>query len=229
MEASHQFISVSWEETTFDVLRLEARRSSCRVRLKGQQGVLNQGERGVVVQGDRSNGEERPSGKVLCSRCRVTASHLRDDCLGVGSRWIIQQGGAGLGKLAFCHQGRGPVISSLKVTRIVMVAGFRFPFPLLRSSWFVPERAPGTFKPLFAHSSHVTGGSFAVLLATSLPSKTNVGRHRRSVQAQVSLREVTPDRAARRQRVRLFWWPQGCAFGVWPRRKDFVQVWWVGV
>ena len=45
--------------------------------------------------------------------------------------------------MAFFSQGRDPVISSLKVTRIVMwvccvVVGFRFPFPFLRCSLFLP-------------------------------------------------------------------------------------------
>ena len=53
----------------------------------------------------------------------------------------------------------------------VVVVGFRFPFPFLRSQRFLPEGSSRAFKPLFTHSSHVVGGSFAVLLAASLPSK----------------------------------------------------------
>ena len=33
--------------------------------------------------------------------------------------FLIEQGGAGLGKLALFHQGRGPVVSSLKVVHNV--------------------------------------------------------------------------------------------------------------
>ena len=40
--------------------------------------------------------EELPSGHVFCTRL-----HLLGDCLEAGSRWFIQHGGAGLGKLAF--------------------------------------------------------------------------------------------------------------------------------
>ena len=69
----------------------------------------------------------------------MTVSHLLGDFLGVGSQWFIHQGRTGLRKLAFFRRGRGPIISSLKVTRIVVrvggfVVGLRFPLPFLRIS-----------------------------------------------------------------------------------------------
>ena len=80
-------------------------------------------------------------------------SHLLDDFLGVRSWWFIQEGGTGLRKLAFFRQGRGPVTSSLKVTRIVesvcaVVVGFKLPFRFCQRdpSW----RLPATVRTLVA-------------------------------------------------------------------------------
>ena len=49
MEATHQFISVTWEKTPFDVLWAEARQSGCRVcPWFRAAGVLNQGQTGAI-------------------------------------------------------------------------------------------------------------------------------------------------------------------------------------
>ena len=58
---------------------------------------------------------------------------------------------------------RGLVVSSLNVARTVLkvcgvVGGFKLPFSFLESSWFLPEGSSG-LAALFAHSSHVVGGS----------------------------------------------------------------------
>ena len=94
----------------------------------------------------------------------------------------------------FFRQSGGLVISLLKVIRIVVwvsgdvvVSGFTFPF--LRRS---PEGSPGTSKPLEDLS--------LFCLPPLSRRRTNFGRHRRSVQARVSLRDVTQDKAARKQR-----------------------------
>ena len=59
--------------------------------------------------------------------------------------------------------------------------------------------------------------------------RTNFGRHRRWVQAQVSLCQVTPDKVARRQRARNPRRHRGCAFGVGLGKKDFVQFVCIGI
>ena len=110
---------------------------------------------------------------------------------GVGNRWFIQQVGTGLGKLAFFRQGRGPVVSSLTVTRTVVwvrgdVVGFRFPSPCLGSSWFPPEGSSGPS----SHCVHIRRCHQRIVCCS-------FGRHKWSVQAEVSLCEVTCDRAAR--------------------------------
>ena len=108
--------------------------------------------------------------------------------IGVGSRWFIQQGGTSLCKLAFFRQGRGLVVSSLRVTRIVeriraVVVGFWFSFPCRVNSWVF---AQSTRQPS-SHCSHTR--------RTSLEDRC-ASEHWTSDQARVSLREVTPDRAA---------------------------------
>ena len=47
-----------------------------RVRRKGKEGLLGQGERSGRGEGDWGNGQELPSGHLLCSRLRVAVWHL---------------------------------------------------------------------------------------------------------------------------------------------------------
>ena len=128
----------------------------------------------------------------------MTNSHLLSDFLGVGSQWFVQQSGPGLGKLTSFRQGRGLVIFSLTVTRIVdggVVVGFRFPFQFLRSSRFLPKGSSGAFRPLFAHSWQLEDRFCSA--CHLFPSKDRCGK---TQEVRVSLCGVTPDRAARRQR-----------------------------
>ena len=59
------------------------------------------------------------------------------------------------------------------------------------------------FEPLFAHTSHVLEKRLLFCLFPRSQRRTSFGR--RWVQAQVSLCEVTPDKAARRQRSQAPW------------------------
>ena len=116
---------------------------------------------------------------------------------------VVEQGGF-LGELALIRQGRGPVVSYLKVAHIVVrVCGASDSGSRLRfgeGSWFLPDSL-GASEPPFAHTSHVVGNSFAVLFSPTPTSEDKFRRDKRSVQARVSLCEVTPDKAARRQRA----------------------------
>ena len=59
VEGSHQLVSVLQEEDPLDVSWVKARRPGCRVRRKGKEGVLNQGERGNCGEVDWFDREER--------------------------------------------------------------------------------------------------------------------------------------------------------------------------
>ena len=100
-------------------------------------------------------------------------------------------------RVALLRQDRA--VSSMKVAHIVVtvcvvVVGFRFSFSVLKGSYSgsrsrfggvpgLPERSTGSLKPLFAHSSQIVGGSFAVLFASRSRRRTIFGRHK----ARVSL------------------------------------------
>ena len=114
----------------FDVLWVEAQQSCCRVLRKGKEGVLDHGERG---EGDGRNREEPPPALSTARGGGMAVSHLFGELFEVGSWRFVKQGGAGLGELALLRQGRGPVVSSLKVAHIVMrVCGVVVRFRLVR-------------------------------------------------------------------------------------------------
>ena len=82
----------------------------------------------------------------------MTVSHLICDSFGGGSWGFIEQGAAGLGKLALLRRSRGPAVSSLKVAHNVVmvcgvVVGFRRPFTKWWSQQFLPKGTTGSFKP----------------------------------------------------------------------------------
>ena len=132
---------------------------------------------------------------------------------------LLQRRGAGGSSSKaepFFHQGAWLGDHVVGVTRFVVrvrgkVVWLGFPFPFLGHSWFLP---------VFAQSTHA-GGTLTVMSAS--PFTKDEFRDRRSVQALVSLCEVTPDKAARRQR------PQASsAFGMCVRSgtrsgEDLVQ------
>ena len=127
----------------------------------------------------------------------MPVSHLLDNFFVAGSRWFVEQGGAGFGELALFRQGRGSVVTLFKITRFdVRVRGVvvRLRFNSVFEA-FVVSRPPSS------HCSHIRRMSLEYRVLCCVPPlsrrKTSFGRHRRSVQARVSLCEVTPDKAAR--------------------------------
>ena len=103
VEGSHQLVSVPREEGAFDVLWAEGP---------------------TVLLPSESEGSA-PSGGASFWQCpllevAVAVSELLGDFFGVGNWRFVEQGGAGLGESVLLRQGRGPVVSSLKVAHIVV-------------------------------------------------------------------------------------------------------------
>ena len=173
---------------------------------------LWEGERGNC--GDRRNREGLPSGFAPCWRLQVAVSHLLGDLVGECSWRFFEQGGA---SRALFRPGRGPVASSLKIARIVVrvcgvVVGCRFP----SSFFFLGVRGYCQRVPV-ACRRRIVCCSVCIHVHFGGPSFV---RHRRSVQAQVSLCDVIRDRGGQKagnepKPLRL---PSRCAFRVEPRK-----------
>ena len=109
-------VPVAWEDPSLNVFWPDGPvAESCA---KERRVFSDHGQPGSCRKGDQSNRKQLPQCCVLCSMWRMTVSHLLGDCFGVGSREFVEQGGAGLGELAFLRQDRG-LVSSLNIARVV--------------------------------------------------------------------------------------------------------------
>ena len=164
VEGSHQLVSVPREKAPFGVLRAKARQSSFRIRREGKVGFFG----GAVTREMGATGRSfllAMSGAPCGGRrSRISLETFSAKGAG-GSSSRAEQGGPG--ELAFLRQGRGPVVSSLKVARIVVrvcgvVVGFTFPFQ--ESSGFLPWGSLGALDPLLLwllriHDGQLSGGA----------------------------------------------------------------------
>ena len=161
----------------------------------------------------------------------MTVSHPLGDCFGVGSWLFVEKGGAGLRELALLRQGQGPVVSGV-LLRVFL--GGRWEGGRGEEGreglWCLPEGSAGALEPLFAHSSHAVGGSFAVLFASSF---TREDQFRRAEEVGPGPRVIVRSDAQQGGQNATSPGLSGCLWDVrseWnPGGKDLVQVWLVGV
>ena len=171
------------------LLWAKARRSCCRVQREGKEGFLDQRGRRGRGEGDHGCGEELPSGHVLCTRLRVAVSRLLGDRLGVGGGSSSKAEQAWQSSPPFAWTARLFVGNRTRRHR----AQRSVPLVCEGGSLFLSE---GPWSPSTC-CSHVRRMSLEDRLLFCLPPRsrrrTSFGRHRRSVQARVSVCEVTPD------------------------------------
>ena len=213
MQGTHHLVFVACEQTSLGMLWVEARRSCCPVQRKGEDGFLNHGERGVGLR----RGRLTQSGEV--SSCLCPLLEVAGDDSPISGAIFSELGGPAdhparrsrLWGVAFFHQGRASVVTSFRGE--LFRSGSRF---LLTSICGFCQRDP---KVPSSHCSHIRRMSLEERLLLGLPHRSRRRRHRRSVEALVSLCEVTPDKAAERQRAQA----SSAAFGMCVRSGTRVE------
>ena len=176
VESPYNLVTVTWEETSLDMLHPAAEsgakdsRASWSKNIEGSvaREIGDTGKSFILATSSASGGGWR--------------SRTSSPLTGVGDQGFVEQGGTRLGQLALFRKGRGSLVSLLKIVFVVVCvsdgesSGSRWRLGRVRG--FCQRQ------PLVTLSPHVVGGAFAGLFAPRSRRRTNFGRPKRSVQAR---------------------------------------------